>query len=200
MKGFTLVELLVTISIFAALTGVVLVSQAKFNGSILLTNLSYETALTIREAQTYGINIKNFSVGSESNFVPYGTYFDLNYPTSFILFADINEIGDFVSSDLTACDVEEGCVKRNLIRRGNQIEALCRFVPAGQDFTEKCDLEKLTILFERPNPDAVISGVTDGGQSITGISKVSIKLGNPSQEATREVIVQSNGLIYIKPR
>ena len=40
-NGFTLVELLVTITIFVILTGVVLFSQSRFNSTIFLTNLAF---------------------------------------------------------------------------------------------------------------------------------------------------------------
>src|SRR3989338_6906440 len=67
-RGFTLVELLVTLSLFVVLTTIVLFSQQKFNGSILLTNLAYDVALTIRQAQTFGVNVRenvNASSGEE---------------------------------------------------------------------------------------------------------------------------------------
>ena len=53
-KGFTLVELLVTIVIFVIITGVVLVNSNKFDSSVLLHNFTYDVALTIKQAQTYG--------------------------------------------------------------------------------------------------------------------------------------------------
>src|SRR3989338_7579467 len=62
-RGFTLVELLVTLSLFVVLTTIVLFSQSKFNGSILLTNLAYDVAITVRQAQTYGVNVRETSSG-----------------------------------------------------------------------------------------------------------------------------------------
>ena len=49
-SGFTLVELLVTITIFVILTGVVLVNSNSFDNSVLLNNFAYDVALTIKEA------------------------------------------------------------------------------------------------------------------------------------------------------
>ena len=43
-KGFTLVELLVTIVIFVIITGVVLINSNKFDNTILLDNLGYDVA------------------------------------------------------------------------------------------------------------------------------------------------------------
>jgi len=201
--GFTLVELLVTISIFAILTGVVLFNQTKFNSTILLTNLAYDTALTIRQAQTYGINIKEFG---SSKFVPYGVHFDITDPVnnkSFILFADTNydydtERGDGLYNgsngaevpEPSRCEVDMGCVNRYSIKRGNYIGELC-FV--NDDGTDDCGVKTLDIVFQRPNPDAHI--VIDGGTDYDG--KVKIKLMAAGGGSERIVVVQSNGLIQI---
>lgn len=195
-SGFTLVELLVTISIFVILTGVVLFSQSKFNSTILLTNLAYDTALTVRQAQTFGINIKNFAVASGNNvtdnFKPYGVHFDLNSPKSFILFSDLNEGSDsvFNGTVLSTCDVTVGCVSRYNITRGNAILDLC--------YDDVCgELESVDILFKRPNPDAIITAKKKDGGSVSSLSKITIKLGIPEGENVREVVVQPNGLIYV---
>lgn len=206
--GFTLVELLVTISIFVILTGIVLFSQSKFNSTILLTNLAYDTALTIRQAQTYGINIKNFSNTSvsDNNFLPYGVHFDQSANRSFILFADMDY--DFNtkesdsqyngngsdSPDLSLCQGDLGCVNRYNITRGNYILGLCL-----NDSTN-CDLRSVDIVFKRPNPEAIIHAIDVGGTdiSIDNISRVRIKLGNLISDDVRYVTVQPNGLISIE--
>ncbi len=195
--GFTLVELLVTITIFVILTGVVLFSQAKFNGTILLTNLAYDTALTIRQAQTYGINIKNFVNDSGNNFVPYGVHFDLKEGNnkSFILFADLDENGVF-EGDPTSCNPADGCVYRYSIKRGNYIEKLYINDAANPgQFIEVPEPDySLDLVFTRPNPDAKITTA----ENIFSIAK--IVLGNPNDDNVREVVVQENGLIYIASR
>jgi len=185
-RGFTLVELLVTISIFVILTGVVLFNQSKFNSTILLTNLAYDTALTIRQAQNYGINIKEFNTGTGANsvFVPYGVHFDNTANKSFILFADLDSNGIFSGTTLTNCDPLVGCVNRYSIKRGNSIEGL--YVNGNLD-TKK---DKLDITFKRPNPDAII--MADGA---TANSATIILKGVDG--STRKVNVQANGLIEI---
>jgi prepilin-type N-terminal cleavage/methylation domain-containing protein len=190
-SGFTLVELLVTITIFTVLTGVVLFSQSKFNSSILLTNLAYDIALTTRQAQNYGINIKEYDAGE---FLPYGVHFDLSSTKSFILFADHGYYNNKekvspYDGGVTFCDLGHGCVNRYNIQGGNFISALC--VTSGEG--ETCDLEKLDIIFQRPDPDAKIyaGGVTD-----TTYSKAVIVVTG-SDGSTREVVVQANGLIQI---
>jgi prepilin-type N-terminal cleavage/methylation domain-containing protein len=190
-KGFTLVELLVTITIFVILTGVVLFNQQKFNSTILLTNLAYDTALNIRQAQTYGINIKEFGTGQ---FVPYGVHFAMSNPTSFILFADIASTprNVFNGTTLDRCVSAEGCVSRYNITRGNYIVDICTEpVPAGT-FTCGNSKNSVDIVFKRPNPDALITFEGMGSPQ----SAVTIILGNPDG-STRKVVVRSNGLIEI---
>lgn len=198
--GFTLIELLVTLSIFVILTGVVLFNQAKFNSSILLTNLAYDTALTIRQAQTYGINIKEFG---DSKFVPYGVHFDLDSPKSFILYADVNYKGGGLTvyqGLASTCDTSKGCVSRYNIKGNNYISSIC--TTAILSGNRKCftsnnsTLEKqFDILFQRPNPDARIY---QAGDMITdNFSAVDIILSSQDGKSTSTVKVQSNGLIQV---
>lgn len=187
IRGFTLVELLVTISIFVILTGVVLLNQGRFNSTILLTNLAYDTALTIRQAQTYGINIKEFNNSSLSGkFLPYGVHFDKAHPKSFILFADVQyDDSDKTahvyssSADSATCQAEYGCVNRYSIKQGNYISDLC--------VGGVCSQNSLDILFQRPNPDAII--FPSGAEATVILKSVE---GNE-----KRVEIRSNGLIQI---
>ena len=196
-RGFTLVELLVTISIFVILTGIVLFNNSKFNSTILLTNLAYDTALTVRQAQNYGINIKEFSLGQ---FKPYGVHFNMSSPTSFILFADLTYTNDaspgtgiFIGL-VGNCNPSAGCVSRYSIKRGNYIKALCKEQLASDIFTctPGYSLNTLNIVFKRPNPDAIMKQA----QSDTAFSVVTVVLGG-ADGSSRKVVVRDNGLIEI---
>ncbi|TSA43889.1 type II secretion system protein [bacterium] len=90
-RGFTLVELMVVLSIITVLTGVVLSSQSSFNKTIVLANTAYDIALTLRSAETYGLSSRGFaSTGGAlvSSSAGYGLHFETGSPGSFILFAD----------------------------------------------------------------------------------------------------------------
>ncbi len=205
-RGFTLIELLVTITIFAILTGVVLFNQGKFNSTILLTNLAYDTALTIRQAQTYGINIKEFNRQDvdTDRFLPYGVHFETGANNkSFILFADLDKDGVYIwrqdssydpDVDPSICQVNEGCVNRYSIKRGNYISKFHAVIygsPTNSDF----DFEgKLDIVFQRPNPEAKIH--LNGNLNLS-LDEVIITLTSADGGSNRYVKVQANGLIEI---
>lgn len=204
--GFTLVELLVTITIFVMLTGVVIFNQERFNSTIFLTNLSYDIALTLRQAQTYGVNIRGFNTGTggDSIFTPYGVHFDTSADKSFILFADIDpdiDSDENVTSDgvfnrtdgqqvsLDKCILDDGCEKRTLIQKGNKISSLC-----AKKGTGDCEgVNSLDIVFVRPNPEAIIAveGVTD-------YNYAEIVVTNSTEDSFRTVVVQKNGVVYVK--
>ncbi len=65
-KGFTLIEFVVIISIFAIMAGVALVNFAGFRSNVGLNNLSHDIALTIRQAQVFGWSGKTDSLGQNN--------------------------------------------------------------------------------------------------------------------------------------
>lgn len=100
--GFTLVELLICVAIFVVITSVAVWNNNAFNSSILLTDLAYEVALSVRQAQVYGITVKapaacsggsqcNFSSGYGVDFNTSGTL-NTSSSTNYVLFED-GEVG-----------------------------------------------------------------------------------------------------------
>ena len=78
MRGFTLVELLISIAIIGMITALVLVKYGSFSSTTLLKSTAYEIALTLREAQVKSVSV----LGSDPNFdYPYGVTFSPNSKT-----------------------------------------------------------------------------------------------------------------------
>ena len=213
-QAFTLVELLVTITIFVIMSGVVLFSQTKFNSSILLTNLAYDLALTVRQAQTFGVNIKQFDLGGIAVFNPYGVHIQMvnDRATQFFLFTDITEeaVGnpDFWSVDInddgqpdnvpesaivtyTSCEKAEGCVTRQSLKRGNYISGVRRIEADGTVVA----LEAIDIMFVRPNPEAIIWGEVD--DEVERYDSVVICLSEPDGVEHKAVEVRQTGQIEV---
>src|ERR1700677_1752618 len=85
-SGFTLIELLVVVGIIILISAVILANTNKFGGQTLVQNLAYDIALSVREAQVYGISVEENSQGSFN--AGYGMHFDLSNPTTYNLFSD----------------------------------------------------------------------------------------------------------------
>lgn len=192
IRGFTLVELLVTLTIFSIMTGIVLVNQGQFNNTIFLNNLAHDVALTVRMAQTYGINVREFS---NNKFIPYGVSFRSNSTDnkSFVLFADVPPQNGLFGGDFICPKDDVECVERYVIKSGNYIKSIC----AGTNELE-CDSNLknfLDISFVRPNPEAQIYANNDRNM-LYAYAKIVVS----SQDGAniRNIIVRSTGQIYVE--
>ncbi|MFA6227250.1 MAG: type II secretion system protein [Candidatus Paceibacterota bacterium] len=203
-KGFTLVELLITLSIFAVTTGIVMFSQNKFDNSVLLTNLAYDMAITIRQAQAYGVNVKeHILLNGQGSFNPYGVYFSASDSTHYLMFSDTiggqNSKGDFLynSKDMSCPTTDSECVNRYALKRGDHIVSFC----TGANETA-CDqqiiggqIDSLRILFKRPEPDAKIFV---GEDTFTSLGYAKITVSSADGNSKRSVVVTNTGQIYVK--
>lgn len=169
-KGFTLIELMVSFSIMAVVSAVIIYNHQKFNDNLEITNLSYEVALALRQAQVYGVSARDFKEGvntpEEERFnTPYGIHFGATATgkskdnISFIFFADVADAFGVHDGKYNA--MQDVVLKKTDIGRGNYIFALCE--QAGTSSGWYCDVndgngnvkrDKLDITFTRPDPDA----------------------------------------------
>ncbi len=58
-RGFTLIELVISIAIFVIMTALVVAKYGNFNQGALLTDTAYDIALVLHTAQSYGLSVKN---------------------------------------------------------------------------------------------------------------------------------------------
>lgn len=185
-RGFTLIELLVVTAILILITGLMLANHSKFGGRILLENLAYDMALTVRQAQVYGISVRQFGSGNFSS--GYGMHFAVSSPTSYVLFADAVQVDGMLSNGET--------VQTYNIDRGYRIEKLC--APSGTDIDTCTSVASLDVLYKRPEPDAWISA---GGNSCINLAsncQESARIGLISPAGDRaNFIVDLNGQVAV---
>jgi prepilin-type N-terminal cleavage/methylation domain-containing protein len=95
-KGFTLLELLFVIGIFSILTSITIYNYGDFNNNIIMSNMAYEVALEIRQAQVYGLSVRGVSTAAGQLFdTRYGVTFGVDYDAEgrdankdFVIFSD----------------------------------------------------------------------------------------------------------------
>lgn len=155
-QGFSLVELMVAVLIITLVTSIVLVGQSGFGGSILLTNLAYDMALSIREAQNYGLSVKESKLGGSGFDIGYGIHFvKAASPTdqkSYILFAD-RGIG--VSKNNRFDSGEE--VKTYQLYRSNFISQFCVKSASGLlSCSDDPSIGSVDLVFNRAESEATI--------------------------------------------
>jgi prepilin-type N-terminal cleavage/methylation domain-containing protein len=171
-RGFSLIEMLTVIAIFSIITSVILVNQSRFNSSMLVTSLAYEVALAVREAQVYGLAVKESDGGFAAG---YGIHFTTDSST-FLLFTEKSD-----PANGSYDEGKDGVEKTYTLRGGNSVVELC----AASD----CSLATLDIVYLRPSPDIKING----NKNIAA----SIKIESPRGEQ-RTVIVNTTGQISVQ--
>tara|TARA_B100000745_G_scaffold295907_1_gene240608 strand:- start:22923 stop:23531 length:609 start_codon:yes stop_codon:yes gene_type:complete len=182
--GFTVIELIVVVGILGVVSSITLTSYSKFGGQILLRNLAYDVALSIRQAQVYGISARSFLGAQFAS--GHGVYFDFaEGNNTFVAYTDTDNNNFYTSAGTE-------WVETFSIGPGYFIDRLC--VPSGSS-SENCAITSLDILFKRPEPDAIIRASVGGG--FTQYDRVRIVLASP-RGSTLSVLVESTGQISIQ--
>ena len=216
-RGFTLVELVVVTGIITVIMGVVFSSQSTFNKSLILANTAYDIALSLRNAQTYGLGSRATAVGNVKN-AGYGLHFQSSPAGSFTFFADTYPAPSTFSvchptSDASApnalpgdCAYNQGQneqVMSYALGNGITIDNFCAFTNTG-GLCQKASgsygggLVSLDIVFARPNPDPFMSvnGSYSPGSPVTSAC---LKLVSPQGGAKFISVASSGGITADAP-
>jgi len=185
-RGFSIIELIVSTAILIVITTVVLVNHAAFGGNVLIGALAYDVGLSVRQAQVFGLSVREFGVGTGTFNVGYGVHFDINNPTSYQIFADVGKNKIYDASD--------GTQEVFSIGRGFSISRICATTVANIELcSDTSSITELDITFIRPDPDAFIRA---DGNTMTVYQSARIVVSSP-QGKEREVTVESTGQISI---
>lgn len=187
-RGFTLVELVVTIGIFVIISTLVFANYPKFKSQLSLKKTSQEIAFTVREAQVYSLSTREYKSGAFSTFTAgYGVHFDIDKPDTVLLFADLNNSGRYEED-------EDGIVKEYKIRTSDSFTSLCgdeKKSPPGP-----CGLSQLDAVYLRPNPFVSLTG-KDGEITLPNFSDMEIIISSPGG-ATKKITIWVSGQITIE--
>lgn len=195
--GFTMLEMLTVLAIFGIVSAVVLFNHGKFTSETILTNMAYEVALSIREAQIYGVSVRGSTTGGANFDAPYGIHIPPissgSELTEYVLFRDSNGDNTFTGSctDGTGECVTPYTFQRNIFIENTAIEIMedgdTNCPPGQQD-------RGLNIIFNRPNPEPVITTSSDIDEPVT---RAQITLQS-RDGAERFVVISNNGQISVE--
>jgi len=192
--GFTLVELVVICAILVVISSLILVNHSQFGGVVRLESLAYDIALSIRQAQVYGISVARFGTNTYS--AGYGVHFDLASPNIYTFFGDaVSANGLYDGGEL---------VSTTNIQGGYRLAQLCTTASGQVDPDtglpiEDCTKTKVDVLFQRPEPDAWIAAnsVTCLLQGGVCYESARITVQSPRGDLM-SVIVDVNGQISVR--
>lgn len=203
-KGFTVIELMVTIAIVVLVTGLIMIQYSSFNNSVLMRNQAYLTAFDVREAQALAVSVK----GKGSQFrEEYGIYFDVTNPNTYLLFQDNSANGDhalarynddrdnnyqndekvgqlyrvdprFVIKNICASSASRSCLQDDLD-------------PTTEEDID-AELSAISISFRRPDFEASFYSPRK-----TSIQSAEIIFGTENGSITRSVIIYKTGQVSV---
>lgn len=199
-RGFSLVELLVSLAIMVAILTLVLTNQSKYTEGSALTGLADNISLGLTQAQTYGVSVKEFSPGSEEFSAAYGMSFNVTAQgsnDSYIYFADRgSKNGMYDSGWGCPTTVDSECIEKTSISRGNIISNICYIHRSGP---EQCNLGGVDITYVRPDTRAMITYFNQNGTvlSVPNAIAAKIEVSSPSG-AKRYISVYDSGQISVQ--
>lgn len=193
-KGFTLVELLVAIAIFTVMTSILVVKYGGFSEGMTLTNLAYDIALTLREAQSYGINSSDAGslTGAPGKFdTAYGAYFNVGNRTRFTLYGDYDAADTGGKVGYTGSNEN---IRVMTMKQGNRLDYLCVRLGTGSCAT---NINIIDIQFKRPDPSPIIYAGTNANSLTKNWDYAEVRVVSPNK-SYRKVVVRTSGQISVE--
>lgn len=207
-RGFTIVELSVSIAIITLITTVVFVRYSIFDSTVLLKSVAYDIALTLREAQVKSISAQRASGGSTSFDFPFGVSFkpsNKNYTVFQYASSAPNAHPrydfDIQYSGATDADPDPvggdpldyaSLIQTQTIGRTMLVTDVC-IIESNVETCSAGGVQRLDIGFRRPEYKGLFYAMTTGGpRSTSTVTSAKIKVG--STNGTGVFIVEVSGL------
>lgn len=196
-KGMTFLEMVVILSIFGTISGIVLFDYREFGSNVEMQNITNDIALRVVEAQRSAISGRLGGETSSIDYRPtYGVRFEYGapYPDGrFIYYIDrISSRNFFFDPPTAGCPGGE-CISESLFKEGYGIARICF------DRGTVCSFNKADVLFARPYPNAIIRVNPETGDdlAVTEYDDIQIEIKSPF-DLTKTIIVWSTGQVEIR--
>jgi prepilin-type N-terminal cleavage/methylation domain-containing protein len=217
-KGFTLIEFVVIISIFAIMAAVALFNFAGFRSNVGLTNVVQDIALTIRQAQVFGWATQTETISPDADPLRHsqGVYFAENgsdgYGKDIVLYSkfDTNPQNAmyFAGQDTNVDTLKiQGSVRVVDIRATDDKSKLkLDGDPTNLNLIDTSTISlmgsNVSVVFSRPRPEAMFfSGFNRIPEQYLGIYVASEKTcptGTPCVYADRVITISTFGEIGVQ--
>lgn len=188
-SGFTLVELLVVVSIATLLLTAMVFQQNKWNDRLAVNTQIYELGLMLRQAQVFGLGVKEYTGGTGDKFdKAYGVHIDTGTPDRYYFFADADKDGRFDTGEL---------IETKMLTRGVTLNRVCGTVSGTQSCSTSGALRQISITFLRPEPKATIKFLNNGGNELPTYGSPADIYFRSQNGTENNVRVNANGYISI---
>ena len=178
---------MVSISIMALVTTVIVVRQSSFNGAVLLRNQAYEVAFAIRQAQLLAVS------GGDDAARVYGVYFSTT--------AGLNQEYRMFRDSVIGPNADQAYDPSEQIGLTGRLDRRFMIRNLAVNSTAATDI---SLVFERPNFDALVcasgdcsGGMTPASNIFIDVAKVGTVAGDTDIGDVRRVRVSATGEIGV---
>lgn len=206
LRGFTMLELMISIAIIGVMSTVILIDYPESVVKVNLANLNHKIALLIREAQIRGSSVDSRNSTNDNAIAGYGIYVELDKNDTAIIFNDYAEVGNYVNgiqvgdgrySSSSPLDETSSLIS---LRKRYTFSKLC--VGNGYPFICNNDetegvpiINSMTVSFKRPNPRALFYINNDATSTMGGACLEIVSPQHPAEGHERSVRIFSSGMI-----
>lgn len=199
-KGFTLVELTITVGIVAFIAAITLANFPAFRSSAALNRAGGEISVALRRAQQFALGVQRFGVDiTDINDVPLctGGLFEAQFPAYGVNFRE-GESGYTLYAD-PDCDRQsdtfnEDAIEATAFQGGVKVTDLCIFV----DETQNCaGIDQIDIWYVRPSPKLDITAYI-GGNIDTSSQSARIVFAAADGLREKSIIIRSTGQVTLQ--
>lgn len=201
-KGFSLAEVLVSISIMGLISLVVIFNYSSFNDRVSLSSAQQEVAVAVREAQTYGLSVKEADIGSGGFNFAYGIHFDPSKPKGYLVFVDRDGSNTYDDSGAVCGNPSTECIEKFTLKNGveivntnNNYDGICDAVNCGKDI--QGGVRTMDIIFRRPSPNALIYFINAAGHVAVGPSSRARVILVSSKGTRKTITIESTGHVLV---
>ena len=215
-KGFTVLELLISLAIMGIIMAVAITGQSSYNKNILLTDTAYSVALSLRQAQSFGLSSKK--AGAVQN-AGYGLHFSDSTRSFYTFFADTSKAlgtptwcpsgalgtpeGKPGNCRFDSAGVRDTVVQTYYFQRGYQFNRICaREVTTNRMYCTDGSqngrtLNPITVVFVRPNSKVIMTGYFSPSATPVELSCIEAQVKDPTSNASKKIRVTKLGEISV---
>lgn len=190
VEGFTMFELMITISIMVIIAALVLINFPGFNRQVAVSRAAQEISLALRSAQARALAVQKF-VPTGQFPQGYGVYFNRDDPDTYIIFADLCKV---------CLDGESGYGVYDKDEEVDIIDLPKPLVISSLSAGSGTGLKTLSIVYYRPDPVIVMYGAGESNiPANLGAGKVEIILGSSDGSTSlRKVVAWTTGQVSVE--
>lgn len=180
---------MVVVVIATVLMTALIYQQSKWNDKLSVSTQTYEMGLMFRQAQVFGLGVREYMAGSGDKFGQgYGIFVDVDTSDRYIYFVDRDNDYKY--------DLGEE-IETKVFNKGVRINRICGYVGNSQTCSPSAGLNATSIVFVRPEPKANILFQNNGENKLNQFGPPFDVYTRSASGAESNIRINENGYISI---